>query len=102
MFGSHRTDQPASLVQQTWFKIAEMQIRVHGQLGIEVLFAVNHSSDLYGVRDAEITFVPAIINDAVAAVDLRAGRNLENQDVFAFAGYGKRRQNKRGVKFLKT
>jgi hypothetical protein len=44
--------------------------------------------------------VTAIINDAVAAVDLRADGDLENQDVFALIVYGKRRQDEGWVKFL--
>ena len=42
----------------------------------------------------------AIINDAVAAVDLRADRHLENQDMFALIFDGKRRQDEGWVKFL--
>lgn len=100
MLGGHCTDQPTSLVQQAGLKVVDMQIRIHGQLGIVVLLAVDHGRNPHWVRDAEITFVTAIINDAVAAVDLRAGGHLENQDVFALIVYEKRRQDEGWVKFL--
>ena len=70
MLGGHRTDQPTSLVQQAGLKVADMQIRIHGQLGIVVLLEVDHGRDPHRVRDTEITFVTAIINDAIAAMDL--------------------------------
>ena len=100
MLGGHRTDQPTSLVQQAGLKVADMQIRIDGQLGIVVLLAVDHGRNPHRVRDAKVTFVATIINDAIAAVDLRADGHLENQDVFALIVYGKRRQDEGWVKFL--
>lgn len=82
--GIDRPNPTAGLGEDGRVEVGEFEVRIDDVLGAIAAFAVDDLGDANRFLDAEIAVVPAIIDHAAAPVDLGTGRDLQDEDVFAF------------------